>query len=163
MEYQIKTVKCYACGALIDRTPHGLNIIAGRGQSPICENCKKRPEYKHRYKNKQSSNQKTPKNKQYPNQKTIKIEKNIPIPKKIMPQRAPLLKPRKPRKPKYQFSKMEIMDSFFVKVRDKKHANQVRSNISTCLKRHNKYHKQNIKIATRYLTKSGGIRIWRIE
>ena len=152
MEFSIKTVKCYVCSTLIERSEQALKIIYGRGQSPICDACKNRVEYKHS-RRKQIKQSKQSKQSPTPTQAPLEIEKNIPIPKKFL----------SPRRAKYPFSKMELLDSFFVEVRDTKHANQVRSNVYTCLKRHNEYHKQNIKLTGRYIKKDGGIRIWRIE
>lgn len=86
----------------------------------------------------------------------LKIEKNIPIPKKERPKASEVIKERKSR---YPFKDMEISDSFFVPCEVVTPA-QIQAQVSTCARLYSDRHGKGWEFKTvRY---PDGVRIWRI-
>jgi len=80
------------------------------------------------------------------------IEKNIPIRKKI-----------KPNATNYPFDKMEIGDSFFVKVKNGNKLTSLASGLSTCAREYAKRHNLDWKFLVSSYTELNGARIWRVK
>ncbi len=76
----------------------------------------------------------------------MKIERNIPI-------------PTRKRKSKYEFEKMKVGDSFFVRCAKKAVASK-RGNVYTAMRR---YWDENPKTLFKILAVDGGLRCWRVK
>jgi len=81
----------------------------------------------------------------------IEIEKNIPIPEK----------PLRKRRGKYPFIKMEIGDSFAVKITNEWNGKNIKNSLYSSYKNFKRRFKMNWNFAIRILENE--VRIWRIK
>jgi hypothetical protein len=80
-----------------------------------------------------------------------KIEKNIPITNNCGKHRI-----------KYPFGDMDIKDSFFVPLEERKKSTVLNS-INNACRQYNRVNKKKIEITTSYNEESLGIRVWRTK